>query len=1188
MYLKRLELQGFKSFADKTILEFKPGITSVIGPNGSGKSNISDAIRWVLGEQSMKSLRGAKSEDIIFAGTQSRKSLGFAEVSIVIDNSDAKLPIEYSEVTVTRKLYRNGETGYFINKTPCRLKDILELFMDTGIGKDGYSIIGQGKIDEILSNKSEDRRHIFEEAAGIVKYRTRKQESEKKMEQTKLNLLRINDILTEIEGNIEPLKAQSEKAKQYLNLREELKNIEVGLFVYNINTYKEKLEQIIKDEEIMTSQRNTENEKLTSIQSLKDSLKQELDEITTQIEQMQNIGFESTNKIEKINSEIGISKERIQNNIANKERLESEIKELRIRIQELQEEEKQRQEKKANLFQNKEKFEEELKQKEKELAKLTKTLSDKELEIEAKKQKIETNTDKKYEVLADINTQEANYENLEKRKKTLKIELENVISELDSTRDNKQELSKKFYEIQSKRNIVSNNLQQETTEKESCMNKIKDFEEEINKLNYQMNMKDARHKFLLETEKEKEGYIKSVKELLLDCDKNSQLKKGMHGVLANLISVNKEYELAIEMCLGQALQNVVTETEEDAKKLVEHLRNNNLGRASFLPISSIRGKRIENVISNGMKGVIGIASDLVKCDKKYSQIVLNLLGRTVVVEDMNIGISLAKMNNYSFRIVTLKGDVISSSGSITGGSVATKTVNILGRSREIEELEKEIKKLSKKIEEITLQKQKYLESITEVIEKVAGLEKELQDIEIVYAAENQKMVSIEENIYKLEQRRDKLKEEELSINKQKEESIKQKEEKEQEVEKLNSEIKSLSEEVEQFATVNKDNQKYIDDLNFDITNLKISVSSFIESEASIEEFVERIRQEILNNNNNIENKNNTLNQAIKENAELQIKIDNLNSKIEQIKAEVNNSSENIEKLKQLRTEKNELLDKKEEEITNQFRILEGLKEQIVKMDFKKTKLEQDIEQLINTLWNEYEITPNNAGEYKKPNNIAQAQKEVSSIREKIKDLGSINIDSIEEYKKISERYDFMCEQRLDLENTVAKLRKVISEMTQTMEQQFKEKFEIINKNFNEVFIELFGGGKAELILTDEDNVLECGIDIRVQPTGKKLQNMMLLSGGEKAFTAIALLFAILKINPAPFCILDEIEAALDDVNVYRFAEYLKKFSQASQFLVITHRKGTMEVADTVYGVTMEENGISKLLSMKLSSIGDSP
>ncbi len=1184
MYLKRLELQGFKSFADKTILEFKPGITSVIGPNGSGKSNISDAIRWVLGEQSIKSLRGAKSEDIIFAGTQARKSLGFAEVSIVIDNSDAKLPIEYSEVTVTRKLYRNGETGYFINKTPCRLKDILELFMDTGIGKDGYSIIGQGKIDEILSNKSEDRRHIFEEAAGIVKYRTRKQESEKKMEQTKLNLLRINDILTEIEGNIEPLKAQSEKAKQYLNLREELKNIEVGLFVYNINAYKEKLEQLIKDEELMTSQKNVEDEKLTHIQELKDSLKQEIDKITIQIEQMQNIGFESSNKIERINSEIGVSKERIQNNITNKERLQNEIQELKTRIQELQEEEKQRQEKKANLFQNKEKFEKELKQKEEELAKLTKTLSDKELEIEAKKQKVEKNTDKKYEILADINTQEANYENLEKRKKTLKSELENILSELDSTRDNKQELSKGFYEIQNKKDKASNNLQIEITKKETCMSKIKEFEEEINRLNYQINIKSARYKFLLETEKEKEGYVKSVKSLLLDCDRNPELKKGMQGVLANLISVNKDYELAIEMCLGQSLQNIVTETEEDAKKLVEHLRNNNLGRASFLPISSIRGKRIESVIKNGLEGVIGIASDLVKCDKKYSQIVLNLLGRTVIVDNMNTGILLAKMNNYSFRIVTLKGDVISSSGSITGGSVTTKTVNILGRSREIEELKKEVTKLSKKVEEITIEKQNYMESITGVIEKVAKLEKELQDIEIIYATESQKMVSIEENISKLQQKKDKLKEEELHINQQKEENVKQKEEKQQELEILTNEIKKLLEEIEQFTTINKDNQKYIDDLNFDITNLKISVSSFIESEASIEEFVERINQEILNNNNNIQNKNNMLNEAIKENEELQIKIENLNNEIEKIKTEVNNSSKNIEELKQNRTEKNILLAKKEEEITTQFSVLEGLKEQIVKLNFKKTKLEQDIEQLINNLWNEYEITPNNAQEYKKPNNINQAQKEVNSLRNQIKNLGSINIDSIEEYKKLRERYDFMSEQRLDLENTVAKLRKVIADMTQTMEQQFKEKFEIINKNFNEVFVELFGGGKAELILTDEENVLECGIDIKVQPTGKKLQNMMLLSGGEKAFTAIALLFAILKINPAPFCILDEIEAALDDVNVYRFAEYLKKFSYASQFLVITHRKGTMEVADTVYGVTMEENGISKLLSMKLSSV----
>ena len=434
MYLKRIEMQGFKSFADKTVLEFKPGITTVIGPNGSGKSNISDAIRWVLGEQSMKSLRGAKSEDIIFAGTQARKSLGFAEVSIVIDNNDNKLPIEYSEVTVTRKIYRSGETGYFINKVPCRLKDILELFMDTGIGKDGYSIIGQGKIDEILSNKSEDRRHIFEEAAGIVKYRTRKQESEKKLEQTKLNLLRINDILAEIEANIEPLKLQSDKAKQFLDLREELKSIEVGLFIYNINTYKEKLEQLVKDEDIITSQKEAEDSKMEALQASKEELRQVVDDITAQIENMQNIGFESSNKIEKINSEIGISNERIQNNTANKQRLEAEILEVKSRIEELKEEQKQKLEKKTNLTSNKEKFEKELAEKEAELAELSKKLSAKELEIEGKKQIVQDNIDKKYELAAEINTQDVNYENLEKRKKQLKNEIDSVISELDSTR----------------------------------------------------------------------------------------------------------------------------------------------------------------------------------------------------------------------------------------------------------------------------------------------------------------------------------------------------------------------------------------------------------------------------------------------------------------------------------------------------------------------------------------------------------------------------------------------------------------------------------------------------------------------------------------------------------------------------------------------------------------------------------
>lgn len=1127
----------------------------------------------------MKSLRGAKSEDIIFAGTQARKSLGFAEVSIVIDNNDNKLPIEYSEVTVTRKIYRSGETGYFINKVPCRLKDILELFMDTGIGKDGYSIIGQGKIDEILSNKSEDRRHIFEEAAGIVKYRTRKQESEKKLEQTKLNLLRINDILAEIEANIEPLKLQSDKAKQFLDLREELKSIEVGLFIYNINTYKEKLEQLVKDEDIITSQKEAEDGKMEALQASKEELRQVVDDITAQIENMQNIGFESSNKIEKINSEIGISNERIQNNNANKQRLEAEILEVKSRIEELKEEQKQKLEKKTNLTSNKEKFEKELAEKEAELAELSKKLSAKELEIEGKKQIVQDNIDKKYELAAEINTQDVNYENLEKRKKQLKNEIDSVISELDSTRYGKNEISKGFYDIESKRNIAVEKLEKSVQAKEQNIQKLKQYEDEISKLTYTQRMKQARHQFLIETEKEKEGYNKTVKSLLVACDKDSNLNKGIHGVLANLISVEKEYKTAIEMCLGQALQNVVTSTEQDAKKMIEYLRSNSLGRASFLPIASVQGKKLDKLTK--MDGVIGIASDLVKCKKEYEQIILSLLGRTVVVEDMDTAIALAKKDKYSFRIVTLKGDIISSSGSISGGSVQTKTVNILGRSREIEDLEKELKKLEKQIADKTAEKEEYASSIGDSIEETAKLEKELQEIEIIYATEKQKMVAVEENITRLENRLAKLKEEVTQTEKQKEENRLLKEQKETEIQTLTQQIEELNKVIEEFALNNKDNQKYIDDLNFDITNLKISVTSFDESESSIEEMVERISQDIKNNEQSIENKNQNILAINEENTKLEQTITEYNAQIEQIKQEVTNSGTKVEELKQERIAKNEKLVNTENEIQSQFSTLESLKEQIIKLDVKKTKLEQDLQQVVESLWNEYELTPNSTEEYQKPNNVATAQKQVNSLRNKIKDLGSINIDSIEEYKKTKERYDFMSEQRLDLENTASKLRKIIGDMTTTMQNQFKEKFELINKNFNEVFTELFNGGKAELILENEENILECGIDIRVQPPGKKLQNMMLLSGGEKAFTAIALLFAILKINPAPFCILDEIEAALDDVNVYRFAEYLKKFCKQTQFLVITHRKGTMEAGDSVYGVTMEENGISKLLSIKL-------
>ena len=1182
MYLKRLELQGFKSFADKTVLEFMPGITSVIGPNGSGKSNISDAIRWVLGEQSMKSLRGSKSEDIIFAGTQNRKSLGFAEASLIFDNTDGKLPIEYNEVTVTRKIYRTGESGYFINKTPCRLKDVLELFMDTGIGKDGYSIIGQGKIDEILSNKSEDRRHIFEEAAGIVKYRVRKLESEKKLENTKLNLLRINDILSEIESTIEPLKIQSEKAKKFLDLREELKEIEIGLFLYNIDLYKEKIAQIKIDEDVLKSHNGEAEEKLNSLNELKEKLKEEINSITNEIETIQNVEFENGKKIEQINSSFNVTNERISNNKENYSRYENEIEENINRIKELEEEKKLKLEKKTNLFNNKEKFQKELEEKEKELEQITKKLSTKELEIEDKKSKIEKNVDKKYEINSEINTIDINYENYEKRQANLKSEIQTTIHELDSTRITREDITKTFNEIETKRNTITKTLDEINQKRKSINEQINKYNSNINTYETEERIKSSRLKFLQETEKEKEGYIRSVKALLLDCEKNPVLAKGMNGVLSSLIKVDKQYETAIEMSLGSAIQNIITDSEEDAKKLVEHLRKNNLGRASFLPITSVKGKKLDKINTKNIQGIIGIASDLIKTNKKYEEIIISLLGRTIIVDDMENAIKLAKQNNYSFRIVTLKGDIINPSGGITGGSVATKTVNILGRAREIEDLEKELNKINQKIEEEKKQKEEYEASIEDVLEEVETLEKELKEIDIVYAADKQKLIAVEENIDKLQKRLEKYRNEQNELETLKENISKEKIEKQKQIDELVEETNKLNTEIEQYALLNKDNQKYIDDLNFDITNLKISVSSFDESETSINEIVERIDVDIDNNNKAIKNKQLQMENIKKDNIELENKLVEYKKQIEDIQKESSNSSGKVEELKKTRIEKNEKQTKVEEEVISQFKVIEDLKAQIVKIDVKKTKLEQDIEDIINKMWEEYEITPNNVTEYKKPTNASETSKMVNNLRNQIKELGSINIDSIEEYKQTKERYDFMCEQRLDLENSIAKLKKVISDMTTTMKEQFKKQFYIINQNFGEVFKELFGGGKAELILTDEENILECGIEIQVQPPGKKLQNMTLLSGGEKAFTAIALLFAILKINPAPFCVLDEIEAALDDVNVYRFAEYLKKFSDQTQFLVITHRKGTMEAADTVYGITMQENGISKLLSMKLS------
>ena len=1180
MYLKRLELQGFKSFADKTTLEFMPGITSVIGPNGSGKSNIADAIRWVLGEQSMKELRGGKSSDIIFAGTQNRKSLGFAEASLVFDNLDHKLPIEYEEVIVTRRVYRNGETGYFINKVQCRHKDILELFMDTGIGKDGYSIIGQGKIDEILSNKSEDRRNVFEEAAGIVKFKTRKEESEKKLERTKLNVLRINDILTEIEGNLEPLKTQSEKAKKFLNLKEELKNIEVGLLVYNIEKLKNELKLINEDINVMQENCNLEEGKLEKIKFLKEELKEKIDELTESIENTQNLGFTSKREIEILTSNINVLTSKIENNIQNKERFKFEIEEIKEKVLKNKEEIKLKLSKKDNLKENKEKYEKELKEKEEELEKINKTLSDKALEIEQNKRKLEENIDKKYEIEVNINEQKVNISNLDKRKIQIETEISNNISELDNTRFKKEELEKGFYEIQKNKNEAEKVLKEIEEKKRKIEQKIKSVDIKINNNIQELNFKESKYKFLVESEKEKEGFQRSVKALLQDAQKIKELGKGVKGALAELLDVPENLETAIEMALGASLQNIVTENEQDAKRLIEHLRINNLGRASFLPISSIKGKKLESFKGKNEK-VLGIASDLINFDKKYEEIILNLLGRTIIVQDMDTAINIAKQNSYSFKIVTLDGDIISTSGSLTGGSINKKTLKIIGRGKEIKKLEIEIEKIKKAGEELKKEKEEIIKSSSNILKNSEEMENSLKEIEIKYNVESQKIAAITEEIQKIQERLNKVKEEKNIVEKQKEEYLKSIEKENLNKDNIEKENEILKKIIDEFVISNKEISSKIDSLNFDITNLKISVSSFNESEMSIDEIADMLKKEIELQENNIKNKENQISNVELEQRNFEKEIEDSKNKIEEIKNKVNKSDEEIIKMKEERKKSSESLKLKEQEETEEFKIIEDLKAQIVKLDVKKTKIDDDINVNITSLWDEYELTPNACENFEKPENIQKTNKKVNELRVNLREIGSVNVDSIEEYKNLKQRYDFMCEQRLDLENTMSKLRIVITDITQNMKEQFKEKIKIINENFEVTFKELFGGGEAKIILQDEANILECGIDIIAQPPGKKLQSMALLSGGERAFTAIALLFSILKMNPAPFCVLDEIEAALDDVNVARYAEFLKKFAKGTQFLVITHRKGTMEAADTVYGVTMEEKGISKLLSMKL-------
>ena len=1188
MHLKSIELQGFKSFADKITLHFNKGITAVVGPNGSGKSNISDAVRWVLGEQSVKSLRGSKMEDVIFAGTQHRKPVGFAQVSLLIDNSDRTLPIDFSEVTITRRVYRSGESEYFINKTPCRLKDINELFLNTGVGKEGYSVIGQGKIDEILSTRSEDRRAIFEEAAGIMKYKVRKKEAERKLESTKQNLLRIDDIILELESQLEPLKEQAEKARNYIELSSELKEIEVALYLDNIEKSRDKIEEI--DKQINQAEKDIQEEKTRLEEKMRENRgkTERLERLKKSLEALRTELVELDKNIDQLDNQIKIDEEKISHIESSNAASSQDIDELREKIKMVEADIEKRKNRLSVLDKDREKYIELLYAAEEKLAEVMSRLDESEKRIELMKQEVMDKLDILSECRTRYNSLKNEKEAFTIRQTKLDVEINKIILDRDHE---KMRLEQAESDLRGQKDA----LEAKKEEINSSIINMQSFQKDLDTLRKEQNRclselqtARSRSKVLKDMESSLEGYNYSVKAILKACREKEGFGEGIFGALAQLITVREHFETAIEVSLGQALQNIVTEDEYTAKNAINYLKENRLGRATFLPITSVKPRVLDSDIVTRLereKGYLGLASDMVYCEPKFKDIILSILGRTVVVDNIDNGIAISRKFKFSFRVVTVEGEVLNPGGSMTGGSQPSKSSSLLSRNRIIKELDDKISVLTDKYQKLEKSCSEKADAIKKTEESIKVLQKEHHDLELVVLREEQRVLSMKDSIEKLKYRQDMLLAEKNELS-QNIESI----EKEilyegKRISEIEQRIATLKENIEENKLKSKEEQAARDAIHMDINDYKVSVNSILESMDQTRESIRSLNEEKSLVEGNI-------------NKRLQEQIKN-KGRLEGLQSEITNLKERIKELNEIKVGKNLKLESLsaetaalEEEISGMVEVVSSyndaihiLQEQYNRLEIRKTKLETELEAIQNRLWDEYELTYGTASEYKKEiTNLRQTQLRINELKAKVREMGPVNVSAIEDYSKTKERYNFMTKQRNDLVKSEEKLNRIIREMLSIMKKQFMEEFQRINRNFNEVFRELFEGGRAEVVLEDPDNVLECGIDIIAQPPGKKLQNMLLLSGGEKAMTAIALLFAILKLRPAPFCVLDEIEAALDDANVYKFADYIKKFTGTTQFIVITHRKGTMESSDALYGVTMQEYGVSSVVSLKLSDV----
>ena len=1183
MFLKSLEIRGFKSFADKTELKFRKGVTAVVGPNGSGKSNISDAVRWVLGEQSVKVLRGGKMEDVIFSGTQFRKAVGLAQVSLTLDNSDEQLSTEYNEVTVSRRIFRSGESEYLINNSKCRLKDVTNLFMDTGIGKEGYSLIGQGKIEAILSGKPEDRRSLLEEAAGIVKFKNRKEEAEKKLSNTDDNLVRINDILSTYEERIEPLRIEREKALEFNEFSKDLKKKEVSLIVYTIKNmedelkgFNEDLELKIKGIEDKRKEIATDKEKLKSLENEIEEIERKNLEDKEQYYNLKELVGEDQKNIELYNERIKSFEEKINRNNYELSDIATKISQINENKIILEEELAKRLEEQKFKNQDIEKLEEhnikssrELKSIEEEL----KVLKEGEFEF------LRNNSDIKNEITIlnkDISLREEKREILNSSISSLEHNIvinlgtyKGLSNDIESKKNKIKVLNLEIVEDKKKISLLSTNL----TKKEN----------ELRELNRILTKLDANKSMLENLEKHYEGYNRSVKSLMESIHNEKITSARDTKVLGEVFTVEKNYETAIEIALGAAISNVITKNEEIAKVLIEYLKKNNLGRATFLPINIIRGRKLEldkNITT--ANGYIGIGSDIISYNKEYDNVMNYVLGRTIICTNMDCALKIAQIGRYNYKIVTLEGEVLNPGGSLTGGSIKGKNSNVLGRKREIEELTKEINDKKDNYGELTKLVVDIKEEIKKSDEDILNKRDEVHEKNIELTKKESEIQGLQNDTDKLKRNLEISKEELERIINEKEIIFGKLEIKEAEIKSIENEStfnKSKSINLEELIRVRV---QEVNDNDTKLTEMKINKATLDEAIENKKNEFTRLEEEIHNVSikNEVLNKENLENKNSIESLNLNIKVKNKNieESISNItKLELSFKDEEIikEKLKQQFKEKDNMISNILDEIS--------LKEmEVNKREIIKAKKETDKEHTYKKLNEELDLTYAEALDICEPVIDEETLKQnIFAIKSKITKLGIVNLAAIEEYEEIKDKYEFMAAQAEDLEKAKEELNSVIKDMTNEMKILFRENFKILNYNFNETFRELFKGGSAELILGDGDE-LTANIDINVEPPGKKLQNINLMSGGEKVLSAIALLFGILKMKPTPFCILDEIEAALDDANVYRYAEFLKIFSKNTQFIIITHRKGTMEVSDIIYGVTMEEKGISKVVSVDLS------